>query len=179
MFLKNFWLIVMLLIVGISAGCSDKEKGHSNEKTPKNLNLGLTFNEFRRLYSVTIPDTRFELKAVSFISKNGKDEFSNYFGDTVGLYAEIDPKNNFIRELAVFSEPDKGKHKGKDALLLQIVIFDSVIGVFSPEISEDERKKLLSRLSKNLKSSAVMVGDVIYTSTLFNGFLTFSVRPRT
>lgn len=107
-----------------------------------------------------------------------KKIFYQYLDISVILSGEIDINSNKISKIAVSSDPNKVGKAGKQAVLLQAVVFDSAIAVINPTLNRDERAEILKKLSYKTESHSVNIGNITYQTRIYNGLLMLSIKPK-
>lgn len=146
--------------------------------TQKNLNL--TFTNFIDNYRAWIAEhrtTQFSLTDLYWKENSDIKTFYCYLGYTVVISGDIDSKTDKLLNITVGCEPKRARYE-KDALDLCTMIYTISIMALNPNLNRDNADAIINKLCANLKNSSIVVNNIKYQSTIYNGILMFSVKPK-
>ena len=84
------------------------------------------------------------------------------------LFGIVDKETGFLKEVTVGKKFILSESTRQSEVDVAGIAFLVAVAALNPELSPDERAEILNKLSKNPKNSSVVIGNVEYSSLLFD-----------
>ena len=178
--MKKFLAVALILLVMCLVGCGNEKTAEQSApvetkieqqvtEPEKVLNLGITIDEFKLAFDrIAVERNVSQLALNDLQSFDSGGKFVQQYPSGLYLFGVVDKKTGFLKEVTIAKEFILSENKRQSEVDVTGVAFLVAVAALNPELSPDERAEILNKFSKKPKNSSVVIGNMEYSSLLFD-----------